>query len=589
MNRNEHRKKCRRRHRIGSILLALLLLLEGNTVFAASEKASSQERMAQTESIEADSVSNNDTEDTESTENIEDTKNIDTPPIYGSIHSPQFKKATIRPGIDVSKWNGEIDWERVAETQDFAFVRVAGRYSGNGELYVDEYYEKNIEEAYAAGLDVGVYILSQAITPAEAKEEAQFLLKRIEPYKKKITLPLVFDYEFYSNGRLTQAKLSKKEHSSIVNKFCSTIEKAGYTACLYTNLMMIQNHYDISKINKKYTIWIARYNTQVSIGSLIYEENYDFWQYSSKGSVDGIQGNVDLNHQYVIKPGKINGFYVDLSSPAAITLIWEKQIGVYGYQVFRTEAGNEEFTKIATVRGASMTEYTDETAEQGIEYDYKVRAFYKFQKGNRGGTYSDIVIAAARILVDPVSDISETACTDSTITFSWEAPEQASGYELYRYDKMAEEYQKIATIEEKEMTEFTDEGLQAGKKYEYQIRPFSRTNGGNFIYYGASESAVLYTKLPATEELTVVEKGTDSLTLSWEPVKYASGYRIYQYDSKTEKYKRIAEVSGKNHTSQTITGLKADHAYRFKVAAYRTAGETSYMGTRSAALKVRTK
>ena len=468
--------------------------------------------MAQTESIEADSVSNNDTEDTESTENIEDTKNIDTPPIYGSIHSPQFKKATIRPGIDVSKWNGEIDWERVAETQDFAFVRVAGRYSGNGELYVDEYYEKNIEEAYAAGLDVGVYILSQAITPAEAKEEAQFLLKRIEPYKKKITLPLVFDYEFYSNGRLTQAKLSKKEHSSIVNKFCSTIEKAGYTACLYTNLTMIKNHYNISKINHNYTVWIARYNTQVSAGNLTYDGKYDFWQYSSKGAVEGIKGNVDLDHQYVMKPDKITDFYAQSNTPAAILLKWGKQIGVYGYQVFRAEAGNEEFTKIATVRGAAITEYTDETAEQGIEYDYKVRAFYKFQKGNRGGTYSDLVTAATIILLDPVRNLRETDCTDSTVTISWEAPAQATGYEIYRYDKAAEEYERIATIKKKKTTSFTDEGLEAGEKYDYQIRPFAQTKGGNFIYYGPMESISLCTEVSAANEGEQVE-GVDTCML----------------------------------------------------------------------------
>jgi hypothetical protein len=269
---------------------------------------------------------------------------------------------------------------------------------------------------------------------------------------------------FYPNGRLIKAKLSKKEHSSIVNKFCSTIEKAGYTACLYTNLTMIKNHYNISKINHNYTVWIARYNTQVSAGNLTYDGKYDFWQYSSKGAVEGIKGNVDLDHQYVMKPDKITDFYAQSNTPAAIT------------------------------------EYTDETAEQGIEYDYKVRAFYKFQKGNRGGTYSDLVTAATIILLDPVRNLRETDCTDSTVTISWEAPAQATGYEIYRYDKAAEEYERIATIKKKKTTSFTDEGLEAGEKYDYQIRPFAQTKGGNFIYYGPMESISLCTEVSAANE-----------------------------------------------------------------------------------------
>ena len=473
-----------------------------------NEDTTSDEKNSEQEEDDVSEEENNGQEDDASEEenNEQDESDIPEesekpdPPAYGSIHSPKFKKAVIRPGIDVSKWNGDINWKKVAKTQDFAFIRVAGRYSGSGELYIDEYYEKNIEEAYAAGLDVGVYILSQAITPAEAKEEAKFLLKKIEKYKKKITLPLVFDYEFYPNGRLIKAKLSKKEHSSIVNKFCSTIEKAGYTACLYTNLTMIKNHYNISKINHNYTVWIARYNTQVSAGNLTYDGKYDFWQYSSKGAVEGIKGNVDLDHQYVMKPDKITDFYAQSNTPAAILLKWGKQIGVYGYQVFRAEAGNEEFTKIATVRGAAITEYTDETAEQGIEYDYKVRAFYKFQKGNRGGTYSDLVTAATIILLDPVRNLRETDCTDSTVTISWEAPAQATGYEIYRYDKAAEEYERIATIKKKKTTSFTDEGLEAGEKYDYQIRPFAQTKGGNFIYYGPMESISLCTEVSAATE-----------------------------------------------------------------------------------------
>lgn len=199
----------------------------------------------------------------------------------------------LRKGIDVSQWNGEIDWEKVKATGvEFVFVRTCGQWAREeGGMYLDESYVENLEGALAAGLEVGAYVYSQAITPQEAVEEAQWLLYTVKDYP--ITLPLVLDYEYYSGsnglaGRLYNAKLTKREATDICNAFCDTIAEAGYTPMVYSYLSLLNNQLYPEEINGK--IWLANYIKQTS-----YQGSYEFWQFTSGGGVDGIKGNVDLN------------------------------------------------------------------------------------------------------------------------------------------------------------------------------------------------------------------------------------------------------------------------------------------------------
>lgn len=223
------------------------------------------------------------------------------------IRNEDSEDLEVKLGVDVSKYQGEIDWEKAKEAGiEFAIIRVGYRgYSATGSLAEDPYYKQNIEGALKAGIPVGVYIFSQAITEKEAIEEANFLLERICDYK--ITLPVVMDYEYTgsngSDGRLYQANLTVDQATDICKAFLKTIKKAGYTPMLYANKYMLTNKLDAEEIADDYSIWLAHYTTQTD-----YTGTYDFWQYTSTGNgyYYGMSSQyLDMNYWY--DDGSIRG------------------------------------------------------------------------------------------------------------------------------------------------------------------------------------------------------------------------------------------------------------------------------------------
>jgi GH25 family lysozyme M1 (1,4-beta-N-acetylmuramidase) len=504
---------------------------------------------------------------------------------YGSIHGAQFEGSTIIPGIDVSKWNGTIDWTKVAQTQKFTFIRVGGRYSSSGGLYSDSKYKENIENAYNAGLDVGVYFFSQAITADEAKKEAEYALSLIEGYESKVNLPIVFDFEYYSGGRLAKASLSDTQRTEIVNAFCQTIEEAGYTACLYANISMIVNDLNISSIDDKYQVWVARYNTRVSTSTLAYDEKYAFWQYSSSGSVSGISGNVDMNHEYQFKPSKVTGLKTGSSESFVIDLTWNKQVGVYGYQVYRADEEDGNYTRIATVRGASMTSYTDSDVKLGEKYKYKVRAIYKQQSGNVTGSYSSVV--SAETIDAKVENLQQTDATTTSITIGWDAAEKVAGYELYRYDNETDSYIKLVTLPASE-TSYIDSGRKAGKKYEYQVRAYAKD--GTATLYGPYTTAKLTTKPAKVRELKIVSVSKHKVTLTWSKRVRCTGYYVYRYDADAKEWVKIATLKGADNLTLADTGRKRATTYEYCVFAYKKGSfGTIWMGAASKTVSAKTK
>lgn len=215
------------------------------------------------------------------------------PTSYADASPRAPENEVIRPGVDVSSWQGDIDWEAVAEAGiEFAIIRVAwrgyGTAEGEGKLHWDPYYISNIKEAKANGIKVGAYIFSQAITVEEAVEEADYLMYCLEEEGLTVDLPLVLDYEYSGdNGRLEMADLSRQEHTNICNAFCAQVEKHGYESMVYANRYMLEKDLYPDALGR---IWLANYG--VATG---YKGDYEYWQFSSRGSVYGIKGDVDLN------------------------------------------------------------------------------------------------------------------------------------------------------------------------------------------------------------------------------------------------------------------------------------------------------
>ncbi len=191
-------------------------------------------------------------------------------------------------GIDVSQHQGKIDWQQVAaDGVEFAMIRTVYRGYGSGKLVEDEYYRQNIEGALAAGIHVGVYVFTQAVTPEEIQEEADLVLEQLAPYE--IDGPVVIDVEKTASdtGRMNQ--LSLEERTNLVLQFCQIIENAGYKPMIYHNMEMGALMIDLATF-EGYDKWFASYSDQ-----LYYPYAYDIWQYSASGQVSGIKGNVDLN------------------------------------------------------------------------------------------------------------------------------------------------------------------------------------------------------------------------------------------------------------------------------------------------------
>lgn len=195
-------------------------------------------------------------------------------------------------GIDVSKHQGKINWQKVAEDGvEFAFIRVALRGYETGKLVMDEYFKQNIEGAKKAGIKVGVYVYSQAITEEEVLEEAQFVLDKIAPYE--LDCPIVYDVELVSGAKGRMNELTVEERTSLTALFCEAIVNAGYKPMIYHNMEMGALKINLEEL-EQYDKWFAYYNSD-----FYYPYAYQVWQYSDKGSVNGIDGDVDMNISFV--------------------------------------------------------------------------------------------------------------------------------------------------------------------------------------------------------------------------------------------------------------------------------------------------
>ena len=191
-----------------------------------------------------------------------------------------------RTGIDVSSHQQQINWSSVAQDGiSFAYIRLGYRGSSEGTLHVDDFFAQNLSGAKNAGIDVGVYFFSQAITEDEAREEARFVLKQLDG--TSLDYPIAFDMEPSPEGGGRADALTREEATAIANAFCDEIQKNGYRAIIYGNSYDLSK-YDLSALTGR--IWLAQYDGKPD-GSI----SFVMWQYTPKGTVAGISGSVDLN------------------------------------------------------------------------------------------------------------------------------------------------------------------------------------------------------------------------------------------------------------------------------------------------------
>ena len=196
---------------------------------------------------------------------------------------------TTELGVDISRHQGDVDWSKVAGSGiRFAIIRLGGRLADSGEIYDDVKFEENLTGAQAAGLKTGVYFYSQAISVAEAEEEARYILEKLGG--RELEYPIVFDWEIYSNTARSYG-VSRETLTECAIAFCDLVEAAGYRSMIYMGLEVGYERLDLSRLTD-YDFWFAQYTSKGRP-----DMYYDFriWQYSDKGKVPGIEGNVDMD------------------------------------------------------------------------------------------------------------------------------------------------------------------------------------------------------------------------------------------------------------------------------------------------------
>lgn len=191
-------------------------------------------------------------------------------------------------GIDVSSWQGYVDWKKVkADGIDFAILRAGLRgYGSAGKLSLDNEIARNLEGTRAAGIPVGIYFYTMAVNEAEAEEEAQLVLDAIKGYD--ITWPVIIDVELPSAVGRTDG-LTPGQRTDVVITFCEKVKAAGYTPMIYANMRTFNERLELDRL-EDYEKWFAQYFSRP-----YYPYDFGIWQYTSSGEVDGVSGTADLN------------------------------------------------------------------------------------------------------------------------------------------------------------------------------------------------------------------------------------------------------------------------------------------------------
>lgn len=206
----------------------------------------------------------------------------------GVMHYYKDGERVSHKGIDVSKYQDKIDWEEVASDEvEYAFIRLGIRGYTEGEIIEDETFEDNIKGALKNDIDVGIYFFTQALSEEEAEEEAAYVIESIAPYQVKY--PIVLDVEAVTNTEARGNDLTSEERTKYCIAFCEKIKEAGYTPMIYGNLKTFTLLLNMKEL-EDYDKWFAYYDE-----SYYFPYDFKIWQYTNKGKVAGIKGDVDLN------------------------------------------------------------------------------------------------------------------------------------------------------------------------------------------------------------------------------------------------------------------------------------------------------
>ena len=433
----------------------------------------------------------------------------------GYISSSYIKLNPLEKGIDVSKWNGNINWTSVKNSGiDYVIIR-----AGYGTSTVDPQFKSYIEGAKKAGLEIGVYWFSYATSPEKAKLEAQACLDTISPYKSSITYPVFFDFEYesVSYAKKNGVTITKDLGTKIANAFIDTVKAKGYTTGIYTNKDFSSTYFSNDLLNSN-NLWVAQYSSTNTFG-----KPYSMWQYSESGSVPGISGAVDLNYTCLKTWGKSSSSGGSTNTPDSSTSL-EKGVTTDNLN-FRTGASTSS-SIIATIPKNTTIEIIDKSTS----------GWYKVKYNNNTGYVSSkyVQLSSSNDSTNTPSTSSEKGVTTANLNFRKGASTSSS---------------IITTIPKNTSIEIIDKSTSGWYKVKYNnntgyvsskyVQPSSNNTSSSTsknqgvttanlnFRKSASTSSLIINTIPKNTTIEIIEK----LSSGWYKVKYKglTGYVVGSY------------------------------------------------------------
>ena len=435
---------------------------------------------------------------------------------------------------------------------EFVIIRVGYRgYGSAGTLVEDPKFKTYLDGATKAGLKVGVYFYTQAITTAEAQAEAKFVLDRIKGYS--LQMPVYYDIESvdYDTGRLDSAGLSKAQKTALCTAFCDTIIKSGYSAGVYANYTWLNYYIDGAGLGRKYPIWLAHYTSNTN-----YDQRMDMWQYSGSGTVSGISAYTDVNVWY---SGKLPLYVSDLISvtntSTSNSFAWNGASDATGYEVYQgTSPSDPNKKKIGDTKN---TYFTNSNKSTGTMYKYMVRAYSDASGKRVYGDYSDVFTTCT--LPANISKISASA-RGTSVTISWNKVSKATDYVVEH--NVNGTWKQVGTTSS---LSYKVNGITQNGVNKFRVKARRNYSG---VYYNGGYTYVTaeVTDIPSTVTgIRSTSNTSTSNTITWNASKKAEGYEIYQWIGTTDSYKLIGTTTS---TKFTNSKKSSGTMYRYKVRAF---------------------
>ena len=491
--------------------------------------------------------------------------------LSGYVSASYIKLSAIEKGIDVSKWNGDINWNKVkSDGIDYVIIR-----GGFGNSSVDQKFKSHIEGASKAGLKIGIYWFSYATSVAKAKEEAAKCLETIKPYKDKISYPVFYDFEYASvdYAKKNGINITKNLSTKMADAFLTDIKNAGYITGIYTNKDFGDKYFE-SDLLYANNLWIAQYNQECT-----YNKPYMMWQYTETGTINdiGTSSNpayFDMNYTY-LKPtnGSIAESKIDLSSASSNNI---DDVTYTGNPI--------EPNVVLTLDNKTLK----------LDEDYTITYSNNTSVGtgeiiiNGINRYTGTKTISFKINPQTISNVSLNSKTINSITFSWDKIDNITGYEVYKYDEFSNTYTLLDTISDNSINTYTDKNLTSASTYNYAIRAYKVID--KTTYYGNYSNIFTdSTKVNKVTNLKLDVRNATSLQISWDKVDNVDGYRIYRLDPSTNVYTLVDTIYGENITSYTHDSRVSATSYYYRVKAFKYLNGMNRYSDYSSTLKATTK